>query len=475
MDYTVGDIVIAVKGELMMGDAAARVAGVTTDSRDVRAGNLFMALAGDRFDGHDFVETAVRSGARAVVVKGERLTGLSCPSDAAVIAVDDPLTAYGDLARDYLRRLPGRRVAVTGSVGKTSTRRLLASALGQEKRVLESEKNFNNWIGVPKTAFRAKPEDDVLLFEFGADRPGEIKRLAEIVRPEIGVLTHVGPSHLERFESVRGVADEKTELFRGLEGAPPRAIYNAAVECREVVDRAAGANGLPYGNGDGAVLWAEGVTVGRTGQVAFRPAASRRWPEGGDLPHAVWNLAVPGVHQVANALGAMVAARCLGVTWDGIRRGIEQYEGFEGRLRTRELTGGIVLVEDIYNANPLSMRVALETLHLIEGQRRVAVLGDMLDLGAESARWHVEMGRAAALAGVALMIVCGQHAGDYRRGALEGGLNEMSFHITDDAAAAGSLAAEQLQAGDVVLVKGSRGMTMEKAVAALEVTRRSRA
>lgn len=438
-------------GRIYPPGARAVVSGVATDSRTLQAGELFIPLRGPRFDGHDFLAQAVQRGAAACLSE-EVVTGLPVP----VIGVDDTLTALGDLAAGVRQGFDGPVAAVTGSAGKTTTKDMLAAVLAGRNPGLATDGNFNNLIGLPLTLLRLDPLDRWVVVEMGMSARGEIARLAAIARPSVGIITNVGAAHLEELATLAGVARAKGELFAALP-AGGTAVVNADDERVRQLPVANGVRRLLYGLAAEAAVRAEQVQGDGEG-VSFRLCL----PEG---CHPV-RLAVAGRHNVHNALAAAAGAVALGVAVPAIVAGLEAFRPRAGRMDRVLLADEVVLFDDSYNANPLSVQAALQTLAESGGRQKFAVLGDMLELGADAATLHRETGRAAARC-VQGVIALGPLAPEVVAGARAGGLPADRVAVAADHAAALALLQRWLQPGDRVLVKGSRGMRMERISAAL--------
>lgn len=452
MKLTLQEIARLVGGELFPAGAQGTVAGISTDSRTVGKGMLFVPLRGDNFDGHDFMVEAARRGAVACLSE-EMLSGFPAP----VVRVPDTLTALGTLAAALRRDLAGPVIAVTGSSGKTTTKEMLASILALTGPGLKTAGNFNNLIGLPLTLFRLETEHRWAVLEMGMSARREIARLAEIADPDVGVITNVGPAHLEALQGLDGVARAKGELFVALKKGGT-AVINADDERVARLPVANGVRRLLFGTSSEAQVRGEEVVVeGDT--VRFRLVTDAgRWP-------VVLNVA--GRHNVANALAAAAAALAVGVAPELIVRGLEAFRTVVGRMEVLRREDGVLFVEDSYNANPLSVRVALEALDEIgvEG-RRIAVLGDMLELGEAAAGFHREAGWVAAKRTDYLLLL-GEMAEHTAAGARERGMAAERVRILGSHGEAAEILRKMLRPGDRVLFKGSRGMEMEKVGAAL--------
>lgn len=446
----------ATRGRLL---AAARAtdglsfSGVSTDSRTVRAGEIFVALQGERFDGHDFVGDAVKRGATAAIVSKPNV-GVDPAPGIALIHVPDTLQAMGRIAAAHRSRFTIPVVAVTGSVGKTTTKDMVAHILSQRFKVLKTEENYNNEIGVPLTALQLEPSHQVAVFELAMRGPGEVAYLARIVRPTIGVVTNVGVTHIERLGSAQAIAAAKAELLQEM-GPDSVAILNADDGNSASLRGAARGKVLTFGIERPADVTARDVRQGETGAANFTIAAGEE--------QAPVRLAVPGRHNVLNALAAAAAALEAGATVADVRKGLEGAALGKHRLQVLRSARGFTILDDCYNANPASMVAALEVLGQIKADGRMAVLGDMLELGPHAAEMHRDVGREAASRGLALLVAVGDHAHHLREGALTGMTPEQVVAAADVEQCA-DIILQAARPGDAVLVKASRAMALERIV-----------
>lgn len=435
--------------------ARASYTEVSTDSRKVTAGGLFVALKGERFDAHDFLRAAVEAGAAGVVVEAGRAAGLDAPH-VAVYEVADTLHALGGLARFHRQRFKVPVGAVTGSNGKTTTKELVAAILGVRGRALKTEGNLNNEIGVPLTLFRFEPTHTAAVIEMGMNRPQEIRRLADIARPDAGLITVVQPAHLEGLGSIEGVARAKAELFWALSPSGT-AVVNVDDDRIALQARGLKAKVLTFGRSRGADVRLEQVTPrGASGlELTITHAGT---------PQEV-RLKLVGEHNAMNATAAFALALALGYSPFECQRGLEAAQAAHGRLDLRAGASGITVVDDCYNANPASMDAALATLQsLASAGQAVAVLGDMLELGAEEVSAHRKLGEAAATHAGRVAFFGPRSAGGFA--VARERLGDAAAHFEE----VGELIAwlkPRLRAGDVVLVKASRGMRLERVVEAL--------
>ncbi len=420
---------------------------VSTDSRQVPRGALFVALRGPYHDGHEFAAEALRKGAAAVVA--ERLPVGVAPQ--LTLIVPDTLRALGDLAAWTRRRHAVRVVAITGSNGKTTTKEMVAAICERASwpaprmRVSKTVGTENNLIGVPLTLLRLRGDEAVAVLEMGMNAPGEIARLTEIAQPDVGVVTNVGPAHLEGLGSVAGVAAAKGELFARMSRDATIAV-NADDEW--VTRIAAGFPGRRIEFGRGCEVEARNVRdFGFDGVVFDVCIAGEARPV---------RLRIPGLHNVTNALAAAAVAYALGLDCGTVRAGLEAAVAPAMRMQVRRLANGITVLNDAYNANPGSMEAALRFITQRPG-RVFAVLGEMRELGAQSTVLHERVGRLAAECGVQLLVAVGAEAEGIARGAREAGMAADCIHACAEPGSAAAVVTARWQAGDAILVKGSRG------------------
>jgi UDP-N-acetylmuramoyl-tripeptide--D-alanyl-D-alanine ligase len=428
----------AAGAELVRGAAGGPCRAIV-DSREARPGDLFVGLVGARADGGAFARAALAAGAWGVLVDSSHADQPAGEGGAVLVAAD-PLVALQALARCWRRELGAAVVAITGSTGKTSTKAIVAAMLGGELRTVASPGNHNTEIGLPLSVLAAPAGTQALVLELAMRGPGEIGLLAEICEPDVGVIVNVGPAHLERLGSLAGVAAAKAELLAGL-----RAGATAVIPADEPLLE-------PHVRAD-----LETVRFGPGGDISLVRADAAGVVI--DVAGAPLELE-PGFrsrHLLSNLLAAVGAARALGVTPP--RQLAVSFS--EGRGERIVLPGGVTIVDDCYNANPMSMRAALEELHRTAPGRRVAVLGDMLELGVDEPRFHRELGAQARAAGVELLVTVGARA------ALAGERFGAEHRHARDAGEAARLVPGLLREGDTVLIKASRGVGLELVADAL--------
>ncbi|WP_258359328.1 UDP-N-acetylmuramoyl-tripeptide--D-alanyl-D-alanine ligase [Moorella sulfitireducens] len=454
-----GEICAAVQGRLLCGEETTPVRGVSTDSRAIKPGMLFIALKGERFDGHDFIGAALAAGAAAAVGEHFPAGAMACRQpEQALIQVENTYQALQQLAAYHRQKnFTGPLIAVTGSSGKTTTKNLVAAVLSSGMKVLKTPGNFNNEIGLPLTLLSLAPEHEAAVVEMAMRGRGEIAALCAIARPTMGIITNIGTAHLERLGSVAAIAAAKGELLAAL---PPEgvAILNGDDEwCRKLA-ATCHCRVVFYGLKSKADVMARDITVQGTRGTAFTavlPAGEVRV-----------QIPVPGRHNIYNTLAALAAGYSLNLAPDTMATALEIWPAEDLRQELRPGPGGCLIFNDAYNANPDSMQAALQVLAALPG-RRVAVLGDMLELGPMGPALHREVGRFAAGAGLFRLVTVGELAREIAAGAVAAGMPPgRVFSCSSHGEAAGHLL--DLGAGDVVLFKGSRRAGVEQVLAIWE-------
>lgn len=451
--FSIEEILNVTGGELVFPGQFKSVGGISIDSRSIKAGDCFIAIKGAHFDGSDFINDAVLKGASLVVANAKPAAS---PGAAAFIVVRDPVRALGDIAAFHRKRFNVPTVAITGSNGKSTTKQMTAAAIGSLGRILKTEGNFNNLIGLPLTVLKWTHKDDAAVLEMGMNAPGEIARLTEIADPDVGLITNVSSAHLEFLHSVENVAKAKGELFRGMRSDK---VIVVNLEDSWVVKMAEGYRGRVYTFG------MQNDADVRFGRMESRSLESIDMTVYIDGKEWMVHLPVPGTHNVMNAMGALAVARALGVPTNDAIRGIESFKPMPMRMERIQLSKGIQIVNDSYNANPKSV---VEALRTVSGAKRagrfVAVLGDMLELGKDSAKCHEEVGEAVAQYKVDRLFVFGERAGDLAAGAKKSGMDSGKITIHKEIDRLKEEILDFIRTGDIVLVKGSRGMKMERVV-----------
>ena len=434
---------------LSSGDGTIVIKKLSTDSRTIKPGELFVALRGENFEGHDFVETSAKAGATGALVDFNWAG--SVPNNFALLRATDTLQAYQSLAANYRRSLASKVLAITGSNGKTSTKDFAASVLARRFRVTKTEGNFNNHVGLPRTILEATSEDEVAVWEIGMNHPGEIAALSKIAEPDSAIITNIGVAHIEFMGSREAIATEK--------GALAEAVAPQGIVILNADD--------PFSKGIAARTRAKVIFAGTTGG-AVRAIEIRQRPEGSEFTivegahRCRAQLPVAGSHMVQNALLAVAAGRAFGLSIEECAAGLAAAPLTKARLQIKEI-GGVQFLDDSYNANPDSMKAALRTLVELDTEgKRIAVLGEMRELGAELESGHREVGETAAILGVNQLITIGDIAEPIAEAARAAGLDKVSS--ARSTAEAARLLGEIAEPGDLVLIKGSRAARTEEVI-----------
>lgn len=434
-------------GRLVGGDRARMVLAISTDTRTLDVGEMFLALRGENFDGHAHVSDAVVAGALGAIV-GSSFTAGELPAGFALIEVDDTLAAYQQIAARYRQSLDLKVVGITGSNGKTSTKDFAAAVLARRFRVLKTEGNLNNHIGVPRMLLRADRSHEVAVLEMGMNHPGEIAPLARMALPDVAIITNIGRAHLEFMGSREAIAQEKGMLAEAV-GASGTVILNGDDEFTASIARRTAARVITVGSKD-ASLRAEGIVQDLDG--------SRFMMVGHDEAVAV-SLPVTGRHMIVNALLAVAAGLTLDVSLSECAAALADSKLTKGRLEKKFLHGRWIL-DDSYNANPDSMGAALETLASLPTRgRRIAVLGKMGELGAAAEEGYRAVGELTAAKRIDCLVVVGDDARTIGEAARAAGVAETIF--ASDTTEAAHFLSESSRADDLILVKGSRSARME--------------
>ena len=433
------------------------VSGYSIDSRTVSPGDLFLAVRGDRFDGHDFVGGALERGAMAAVVSRARLASLSdAVLTAPLLVVEDPLAALQSLAAHVRRRWGHRVVAITGSAGKTTTKEAIAAALGAKFRVLKTQGNLNNAFGLPLQLLRLEPEDEVAVIEMGMNHAGEIAALARIATPDWGVVSNVGTAHIENFEDGQaGIAHAKFELVAAL---PSNGVVflNCADPYVSQFGRDFSGRAVYFGSGPCADPQILSTTEDLDGlHIRFRAGQQE----------SSFTLHLLGEHNAANAMAGLAVALEAGVELEAATAALETLTAGDKRGEILAI-GGATILNDCYNSNPEALRSMIRTLAArpTEG-RRILIAGEMLELGAEGPALHAACGRAAAEAGIDRVVGVGGNAEHLASAAYSGGVASI---FLANAEAAGQWMTTHLRPGDLILLKGSRGVHLERALEILK-------
>jgi len=447
----------ASKGELIGKFCNRKFSGISTDSRNIEEGQVFIALRGETFDGHEFVEEAIRKGAGSVII--EEIRDRYSIDQNLFIKVDSTLGALGDISKLWRSQINGLKViAITGSNGKTTTKEMMASLLSNKYEVLKNSGNFNNLIGLPLTLLNLRPEHEIAVLELGMNEFGEIKRLSEICIPDMGVITNIGKAHIGNLGGLEGVKKAKAELVENFDDSKTFIVNADDARVVEIASKVK-CKKFTYGLKNKADLMAENLQRDGLKNIKFDMRIN-------DKRESV-KINCIGIHNVFNALCAASAAHVLGMEYRDIVEGLESSKFPIMRLEILHSIRGFKIINDSYNANPNSMKNAIDELLELKGtSRAIAVLGDMLELGEDSVREHREIGEYLSNKDVDYLFTygdLGQVIYDFAKESVRG------KHVTNYQ----SIADEILRVaddGDLVLIKGSRGMKMEKIINFLEVS-----
>jgi UDP-N-acetylmuramoyl-tripeptide--D-alanyl-D-alanine ligase len=455
--FLLDDVLKATTGNLVTGALEKTFYGISTDSRLVKKGNLFIALKGEKFDGHDFVNQALQQGAAGIIVHDAKVSKDLTDKNVTVIKVADTLIALGDLAHEWRKRFSITVIGLTGSSGKTTTKEMIAAIIGRKKNILKTEGNLNNLIGLPQTIFRLTTEHELAILEMGTNTRGEIKRLTQIALPDIGLITNIGPAHLAGFGSIDVVSEEKGDLFLNM--SPSGTIIvniddKAVAICAE---RWIGRK-ITFSMSPNADVTVKDIKMNGIKGMSFNLVV-------GENTQKV-EMKIVGLHHVNNAMAAAAAAFTVGTDIKTIAEGLAEFRPFSGRMEMVKLRNGSFLLDDSYNANPASVREALMTLKDLKVHHNGFVfLGDMLELGTESEEMHRKIGMLIATIGINTLFLQGNFSKVTAAGAMEGGLSPENIFFLSNENNGINYLKENLKKGDWILVKGSRGMKMEKIVA----------
>ena len=460
------EILKATGGAPLRGGHGWSCRGVSTDTRTLAAGNLFIALAGENFDGHSCLTKAAERGAAGLLIRADATKKLAAaPEDLPAIGVPDTLRALGDIASDWRRRFPVPLVAITGSSGKTTTKEMVATIAARARNILKTEGNLNNRIGLPLTLLKLREEHELVIVEMGTNSPGEIATLAAIAGPDVGLITNIGPAHLEGLGSLEAIREEKGSLFEVMSGQGT-AILNHDDPAIGILAKRWQGKRISFGLCPDA-----GVTARRIESPG---------PEGVRFHLVIDGIGIPvflpaaGEHNIINALAAAAASWAMGFDRHEIAAGFAAFRPVPGRTEIRRLGNGAFLMIDAYNANPASVREALKTLQGLRGSGgAIAILGDMLELGERSEALHQEIGTLLADANIHDLFLKGSLTKALAAGAIRRGFPAERITFFEDPEKVVSSLRSRLKMGDWILIKGSRKMKMEavaeKIIAAFEL------
>jgi UDP-N-acetylmuramoyl-tripeptide--D-alanyl-D-alanine ligase len=458
---SIEEVLKATRGKLLQGEGNTFFQGISTDSRTVTEGELFIALKGFRFDGHHYVLEALEKKAGGVVIEEDKVGDIRWNGyrAKAVIAVKDTLFALGNIALDWRRKYRTPLVALTGSNGKTTTKEMIAACLETTFPILKTKGNLNNLIGLPLTLLTLTEKERVVVLEMGMNVPGEIRRLTEIAEPDVGLITNIQEVHLEGMESLERLKEEKGELFRKMRRDGTILVNQ---DDPRVVDLASDYPGqkITFGIEHPAEVMAKEIRLGGAEGTFFTLILEGEAME--------IHLRLLGRHFIPNALSAIAAACLFGVEVKQVKEALENFQSIPMRMEIVPLKGGKTLINDAYNANPHSMELALETLVEAKGEgKAIAVLGDMLELGNFTKEAHEQLGEKVSELSIDFLLALGEEAPIVVESAIRHGFPLERVRVVESHSEAISILKQMIQNGDWILVKGSRRMAMEKIVEGL--------
>lgn len=448
--FRVDEIIQATKGLLIQGSLADKITGISTDSRNLKPQEAFLALRGKNFDGHDFIAASIKAKVSCIIV--EKKPKVLVPAGLAVIKVKDTTLALGDIARFQRQKINPPVIAVTGSNGKTTTKEMIAWILSADARVLKNEGTKNNQIGLPQTLIQLTKKDNFAVVEIGTNHFGEVDYLAKIARPNIGIITNVGPSHLEFLKDLRGVFKEKAALLDNL-AKPAIALLNADDKSfKSLINRKIkGRQIFSYGINEKSDFCASGIKL-KNERIEFKVNSEFKF-----------ELSTLGDYNVYNALGAIAVGRILGLSYSQMRARLAAFKFPKGRLNLVKFKG-LRFIDDTYNSNPLSLSAALAVLGAMDCKgRKILIMGDMLELGSQKELLHRQI--AWSITNTCdLLIAVGSLARVTACAARKNGLEAKHIFCCDNALAARNLLLKKIfpKADDLILIKGSRSMKMEE-------------
>jgi UDP-N-acetylmuramoyl-tripeptide--D-alanyl-D-alanine ligase len=450
--FTIREVIKAVQGELICGSQRGEISGVSIDSRTIKKGEIFFALKGERFDGHDFLQEAIDRGAKAAVVsKKKKIT-----TKIAIINVAHTLTALQELAKFYRQKFNPVVIGVTGSNGKTTTKDMLKALLSSKYKVTATLGNYNNIVGLPLTLFEISPETEFLVLEMGANHAGEIKRLAEISLPQMGVITNIGATHLQFFRCISNVLSAKMELVQFLPRRGKIALNIDDAHLRSQFKKIK-QKIITFGTNHQADVRVNDIAVSSPGE---KERLSFTVYEGRDRKE--FDLYCLGRYNIYNALAAVSVAKEFGVSLSLMADVLGKFKF--PKLRMEKLKyGEVTIVNDAYNANPTSVKAVLsELISSFPSRRKIVVLGDMLELGRMSRKFHQEIGKIVATSPIYSLITIGEDARFIAQAARKWGMGRNNIFSFKDKKVASRKLKELLKPKDAVLIKGSRKMGLEE-------------
>ena len=461
MTFILEEVLKATGGRLLQGEEKTSFRGISTDSRTVAEGELFIALKGERFDGHHFAIEALKKRAGGVIIEEDKIRDIRWNGyrPSVVIAVKDALHALGDIARERRRKFGTPVVALTGSNGKTTTKDMISACLETTFPVLKTKGNLNNLIGLPLTLLNLTEQERIVVLEMGMNVPGEIRRLTEIAEPDVGLITNIERVHLEGMGSLERVREEKGELFRRMRQDGTILVNQDDPRVMDLASEFRGQK-ITFGIDHPAEVMAKEIRLKGVGGTSFTLM----------MEGVTMEITLPflGGYFVPNALSAIASASLFGIELEKVKEALEHLSPSPMRMEVLRPKEGVTLINDAYNANPRSMELALEILSEMKGKgRAIAVLGDMLELGDFSVEAHQHIGQRVEELSIDFLLALGEEAPVLVESAIRHGLDSEKARIVESHTDAISILKKMVRDGDWILVKGSRRMGMEKIAAGL--------
>lgn len=448
---TTKEVVQAVRGNLIHLIERQELKGISIDSRSIKQGDLFIAIKGECFDGHDYIDEAIEKGAVACIIEDKEKTNVN----ANIILVDNTLKALHELAHYYKSFFNIPFIAITGSSGKTTTKDMIASVLKEKFNVLKTQGNYNNEIGLPLTLFKLEPHHEIAVLEMGMSSLGEISDLVHIVNPDISVITNIGSTHIENLGSRKNILKAKMEILETLKKGQIALLNGDDPYLKSITSDVFDISFVGIYEEE-LFLKAQDIK-NKENKVAFSIQYKNKYLED-------YRLNLPGIHNIYNSLMAIYIGKHFNLTQNEIQQGLDIFKPSEMRMDIFEVSG-IKVIDDVYNANPDSMKAALNVLRDFDkNKRKIAIMGDMLEMGKWASEAHLDIGRYAYNINIDILLSVGQYAKDYIRGALEAGMtrsNTFAFNTNREVI---DFLKDFIEKDDVYLIKGSRGIKMEEIV-----------
>jgi UDP-N-acetylmuramoyl-tripeptide--D-alanyl-D-alanine ligase len=457
-EITVKEVASAINGRLISGSPDEFIKGLSTDSRRMVPGHIFLAIKGERYDGHNFLTEAINARAAGVIVESDTtIPDELSDNNLVVINVSSTLNALGDLALWWRKQWGGKVIAITGSNGKSTTKEIAASILSLKANTMKSPGNFNNLIGLPLTILLLQEHHKLAVLEMGMNRAGEIARLTQIADPDIGLITNAARAHLEGLGDLNEVIKAKGELLRVM-SKESTAILNGDDELYAQLAPTFQGQILTFGLGKMNYIRAENIKkIGDCAQAFNIYVKSERIPV---------KINLPGIHNVFNALSGAAVAFCLSTSKELIAQGLGNFRPLKGRFQFIDLNDGIRIIDDTYNSNPSSLSAALKTIKDLVGKKQGLVigLGEMMELGKESSRYHFDAGQLIAGIEARYLVVLGEHGHNVIEGACKGGMDIKQTYLATTHAEMGDAIKVNVGKGDIIFMKGSRKVALDEVV-----------